>query len=120
MRLALAVALAVVAAGPSLAANGPGAPSLPVQRVAPQDTGRCEADLVLTDIRLRQTTERLSATARAPMAERCGVFREHIQVMRRATDVFRRCTPGHHGRENVAHMQGSIADWREIIDRNCR
>jgi hypothetical protein len=120
MRLAVAVALAALAAGPTLAAKGPGAPALPVQRVAPQDTGRCEADLALTEIRLRQATERLSATARAPIAQRCGVFREHVQVMRRATDVFRRCTPGQPGRENVAHMQGSIADWREIIDRNCR
>lgn len=120
MRLVVAIALAVLAAGPSHAAKGQGAPSLPVQRVAPQDTGRCEADLVLTDIRLRQATERLSATARAPMAQRCPVFREHVLVMRRATDVFRRCTPGQHGRENVAHMQGSIVDWNEIIARNCR
>jgi hypothetical protein len=120
MRLVLVFALAAFAAGPALAAKDTSAPALPVQRIAPQDTGRCEADLVLTDIRLRQATERLTATARAPMARRCGVFRDHVLVMRRATDVFRRCTPGRHGHENVAHMRASIVDWNEIIARNCR
>jgi hypothetical protein len=40
--------------------------------------------------------------------------------MRDSACVFRRCTTGHHGRENVAQMNASIADWQEIIARTCR
>ena len=97
--------LALAAAGPAMAG---------------QDTGRCEADLTLTDIRLRQATERLAATRTAPVPQRCTVFRSHVGVMQAAADVFRRCTQGRHRQENVGQMEGSIADWNEIIARNCR
>jgi hypothetical protein len=34
--------------------------------------------------------------------------------------MFARCTTGRHRQENVGQIAGSIADWREIIQRNCR
>jgi hypothetical protein len=40
--------------------------------------------------------------------------------MRDSACIFSRCTTGHHGRENVAQMNASIADWQEIIARRCR
>jgi hypothetical protein len=80
----------------------------------------CAAELVLTEIRQRQMTERLAAVRTAPRPEQCRVFHDHVRTMADAACVFHRCTTGHHRRENVAQMQGSIADWREIIARNCR
>ncbi len=80
----------------------------------------CAAELTLTEIRQRQMTDRLAAVRSAPRAEQCRVFRDHVRMMADAACVFHRCTTGHHRGENVAHMQGSIADWNEIIARNCR
>lgn len=80
----------------------------------------CARELVLTDIRLREASQRLAAIRSAPRAQQCPVFRRHIGVMRDSACIFSRCTTGHHGRENVAQMNASIADWQEIIARNCR
>ncbi|MDP2801703.1 MAG: hypothetical protein Q8O26_07445 [Phreatobacter sp.] len=108
----------VITAWPARAGGSAGTPAL--LALASQDTGRCEADLVLTEIRLRQTTERLAATQSAPVPQRCTVFRSHVEVMRRASLVFGRCTHGRHRQENIGQMEGSIVDWNEIIARNCR
>lgn len=102
MRPALLLAAVPLASGPTLA------------------EGSCDGDLAVMEIRLREASDRLTETARAPMARRCPVFRDHVRVMQAASDTFRRCTSGFHARENIAQMQGSIADWNEIIDRHCR
>lgn len=80
----------------------------------------CEGDLAATEIRLREASARLQATRTAPVPQRCAAYRDHVRVMQAASDTFRRCTSGFHARENIAQMQGSIADWREIIGRTCR
>ncbi|MCZ8314500.1 hypothetical protein [Phreatobacter sp.] len=102
MRRALLLAAVLLASGPAVAAE------------------TCDGDLAVMEIRLREASARLSETTRAPMARRCPVFRDHVRVMQAASDTFRRCTSGFHARENIAQIQGSIADWNEIIDRNCR
>jgi hypothetical protein len=80
----------------------------------------CARDLSSTDSRLRQTLTRLNESRSAPMGERCEIFRRHVQVMQQAAAVFDRCTSGRSRQENVGQMLGSIADWRDIIARNCR
>lgn len=104
--------LALVLAAPALL---PGGPSL-----ARPGSDRCERELALTEIRLRETSERLRRTRTATAPHRCAALRDHVRIMGRAAETFRRCTSGHHARENVAQMQGSIADVREIIARTCR
>ncbi|WP_439576109.1 hypothetical protein [Phreatobacter sp.] len=80
----------------------------------------CARDLSATDTRLKATLRRLETTRSSPIAQRCSVFRDHIRVMQQAAVVFERCTTGRHRQENVGQMIGSIADWREIVARNCR
>jgi hypothetical protein len=80
----------------------------------------CARELVLTEIHQREASARLAAVRTAPRRQQCAVFRRHVRVMRDSACVFRRCTTGHHGRENVAQMNASIADWQEIIARTCR
>jgi hypothetical protein len=82
--------------------------------------GSCPAELATTDQRLRATLQRLETVRSAPLPRRCAVFRQHVAVMREASATFRRCTTGRHRDENVGQMEGSIADWQEIISRNCR
>ncbi|MDP3545204.1 MAG: hypothetical protein Q8S29_03410 [Phreatobacter sp.] len=80
----------------------------------------CARELVLTEIRLREASARLASVRSAPRQQQCAVFRRHVRVMRDSACIFRRCMSGHHARENAAQMDGSIADWHEIIARNCR
>jgi len=80
----------------------------------------CAPELALTEIRQREASARLSAVRSAPLPQQCAVFRQHVSVMRDSACIFSRCTTGHHGRENVAQMNASIADWQEIIARRCR
>ncbi|KAF0127505.1 MAG: hypothetical protein FD152_2511 [Xanthobacteraceae bacterium] len=80
----------------------------------------CTRELVLTEIRLREASARLAAVQSAPRPRQCAAFRQHVRVMRASACIFSRCTTGHHGRENVAQMNASMADWQEIIARRCR
>ncbi|QCK88057.1 hypothetical protein E8L99_21000 [Phreatobacter aquaticus] len=93
---------------------------IPIPVSANPDSDYCAGELVLTEIRLRQTLERLRATNTAPMPQRCAVFREHIRVMSGAARIYGQCMRGHARGENVGQMQGSVADFREIVARNCR
>lgn len=108
----LLLALALVGAGlaPATAA--------PAQTAAA--SAFCARDLSATEARLKATLRRLDATRSAPMAARCLAFRDHIRVMQQAAIVFDRCTTGRHREENVGQMLGSIADWRAVVNRNCR
>ena len=80
----------------------------------------CTRDLSSTESRLRQALARLTENRNAPIPQRCEIFRRHVQVMQHAAMVYDRCTTGRTRQENVGQMLGSIADWREIIARNCR
>lgn len=106
--LGLALIGAVLAAGTPAAAQAGAASAF------------CARDLSATDARLKATLRRLQATRSSPMAARCVAFRDHIRIMQQAAIVFDRCTTGRHRQENVGQMLGSIADWREIVARNCR
>jgi hypothetical protein len=90
-----------------------------VATVPAHGAGICDAELVVAEIRLREASDRLAAMDRSS-PRRCAVFRDHVRVMQAARDTFQRCTSGFHARETIAQMQGSIADWQEIIARTCR
>lgn len=109
----LALALTALSSAPFLIAQ-------PLAASPAATEAFCARDLAATDVRLRQAQARLDASRSAPMAQRCEVFRGHVRAMQQAAVVFNRCTSGRHRQENVGQMLGSIADWREIIARNCR
>ncbi len=113
------LALAIISPASFLVPPAIAQGSCPAVRGAP-GSDACTRELVLTEFRQREATARLAAVRTAPRPQQCAVFRRHIRVLRDSACVFRRCTTGHHGRENVAQMNASMADWQEIIARNCR
>ena len=51
----------------------------------------------------------------APQA-RCTAWRRQIEVMQTAKDVFARCAVADARTENVNQLDGSIAEFRALID----
>jgi hypothetical protein len=86
---------------------------------APVDTPVCKRDLFQTDGALRTTHDRLSQVANGSQAEKCAEWRRHVGVLRKASEVFGRCTTGHDRSENVGQMDGSVADFLGIIKQRC-
>jgi hypothetical protein len=86
---------------------------------APLDSDVCKRDLFQTDGALRATHDRLSRVANGSQAEKCAEWRRHVTVLRKASEVFGRCTTGHDRSENVGQMDGSVADFLAIIKQRC-
>jgi hypothetical protein len=84
------------------------------------DSPQCRRDLSATDASLKATLRDLDRNKRGSPAQRCASYARHVEVMRKASGVFRQCATGRERAEDVDQMEGSIADFREIIARNCR
>lgn len=84
------------------------------------DTPQCRRDLASIDGSLSGSLRDLQRNKARAIPQRCAAFRRHVEVMRRASAVFRQCSTGRERAENVGQMEGSIADFREIIARTCR
>lgn len=103
----IAVALVLTAVVPTFAAASP-------------SEAFCARDLSATDTRLRHAQSRLDQTRDLPMILRCNAFRDQLRAMTQAASVFERCSTGRARSENVGQLVGSIADWRQVIARNCQ
>lgn len=79
----------------------------------------CREDLAAVDRSFTETLERLEKAKNAAQAEKCVVYRQHVEVMTRAREVFNRCQTGLTRRENVGQMNDSIEDFEELIRRRC-
>jgi hypothetical protein len=87
---------------------------------AAQVTPACRADLNTVDDSFAETLGRLDRAARAGDAEKCAAVDHHIQVMTSGRDVYLRCLPSDHDRnENVAQLNASIDDFL-VIRRNLK
>ncbi|MDP2354592.1 MAG: hypothetical protein Q8M31_00830 [Beijerinckiaceae bacterium] len=84
------------------------------------DTPQCRRDLATTEASFSATLRDLERNKSSVIAQRCPSFRRHVEVMRKASGVFRKCSTGRERQENVGQMDGSIADFLEIIARHCR
>ena len=83
------------------------------------DTPQCQRDLLMTDAALRKTMELLQGAGSDP-ANQCRVWRGHVVTLRKAGEVFARCTTGRERSENVGQMNGSAADFEELIRQRCK
>ncbi len=83
------------------------------------DVDTCKRDLFQTDGALRATRDRLGKVASGSPAEKCAEWRRHVTVLRRASGVFARCTSGRERAENVGQMDGSVADFTDVIRSRC-
>jgi hypothetical protein len=79
----------------------------------------CDDDLAANDLRFKQTIQRLDAVKTGTRTEQCAAYRSHVQIMQRGRETFSRCTTGLAQRENVGQMHDSIADFQDLIRRQC-
>jgi hypothetical protein len=83
--------------------------------LAQQPTAACRMELAQVDDSFDETQARLNKAANADQAEKCAAVAHHIDVMSKAVDVYTRCLPaGHDKSENLAQLNASIADFRDI------
>jgi hypothetical protein len=114
MRRAPRLVHALALSGTLLAGGGAG-----TARAGFVDTPQCQRDLLMTDAALRKTMELLQG-AGADQANQCRVWRGHVGTLRKAREVFARCTTGRERAENVGQMEGSAADFEELIRQRCK
>jgi hypothetical protein len=89
--------------------------------LAPAPAGAdCRDDLKAVDKSFEKTLERLEKVKDGTPAQKCPVYRQHVEVMTKARGVFQRCNTGTTQRENVGQMNDSIEDFQELIRRTCR
>jgi hypothetical protein len=84
------------------------------------DTPQCRRDLAATETSLSATLRDLDRNKAGSVAQRCASYRRHVEVMRKASAVYRQCSTGRERAENVGQMDGSIADFQDIIARRCQ
>jgi hypothetical protein len=80
----------------------------------------CRDDLKAVDKSFEETLERLEKVETGTPAQKCPVYRRHVEVMTKARGVFQRCNTGTTQRENVGQMSDSIEDFQGLIRRTCR
>lgn len=96
------------------------AASVPAASAGYVDTPQCRRDLAATETSLAATLRDLNRNKSGSPAQRCASWRRHVEVMRNASVVYRQCSTGRERQENVGQMDGSIADFLEVVARNCR
>lgn len=104
----MALILAAVAAGPAFAQGRAGAPAT------------CQRDLFQNEGGMRRELSRLQAAGNADQATQCRVWREHVSFLQGARSVFATCLSGRQREENVAQMDGSIAEYRVLLANRCK
>ena len=105
-----ALAFFAACAAPTVALAAAQQARLPQQAAAPQ----CSRELASVD---RSFADAMLDLRRGDAPEaKCGVWRRQIEVMKKASDVFARCTADEAREINLSQMEGSIADFRALID----
>ncbi len=84
------------------------------------DTPQCRRSLAVTEASFSTTLRDLDRSKKGSIAQRCAAYRRHVEVMRKASGVFRQCSTGREQQENVGQMDASIADFRHIIAQRCK
>jgi hypothetical protein len=92
----------------------------PAAAMAQARSAACQRDLLVTDSTLREAMQRLEAAGGASDADKCTVYRSHLETMRKASAVFARCTTGREREENVGQMNASVADFEALIRARCQ
>jgi hypothetical protein len=89
---------------------------------AQQPAPTCRTDLAAVEDSFDETLARLEKAGRADQAEKCAAVAHHLDVMSKARTVYVRCLPpGHDREENIAQINATIADFRDIqANLKCR
>ncbi|NEU10779.1 hypothetical protein G3T14_01360 [Methylobacterium sp. BTF04] len=101
----------------SLAACGIGLAISPVQ-AGPSDVA-CARDVLVASSMQRQALDQLEQ-AGGDDADRCRVWRRHVETMRRVASVYGRCLSGADRSERLAQVQSSEKEFSGLIRVRCK
>ena len=88
------------------------------QAAAVGDNQQCVRDLAGVDRSFADAMRDLQRNAASDA--RCTSWRRQIDVMKKASDVFARCTVDEARTTAIRQMEGSISDFRDMItDAKC-
>jgi hypothetical protein len=88
---------------------------MPAVAAGQQPTQLCIADLNGVDESMDETQARLKEAGTGDLAKKCAAVAHHIEVMRKAVEVYLRCQPAGHDRdETLGQINGTISDFRDI------
>jgi hypothetical protein len=114
----VAFAAALMLAVPASAAPSTGARKTSAPHPAPaSDTSagnQCPNELASVDKAFADAMRDLQRNGSAP--GRCTSWRRQIDVMKKASDVFARCIQNEARDNAISQMDGSISDFRAMID----
>jgi hypothetical protein len=79
----------------------------------------CKRDLFMADAALQASFRRLEDVG-SKEADRCRVWRQHVDTMRKSGEVFGRCATGAQRSEKLAQLGGSTADFQRLIGERCK
>lgn len=83
-------------------------------------TPECQRDLLVADSDIRASQTRLGDKATAATKDLCPLWRQHVDVARKASSTYRRCLTGTDQRVRVADTNASIADFEQALKSSCR
>ena len=87
----------------------------PALAVAQQPAAACRTDLAAVDSSFEETLARLQKAGSGDQSAKCAAVAHHIEVMGNARDVYLRCLPpGHDRNENIAQLNASMSDFRDM------
>ncbi len=79
----------------------------------------CARDVLVANSMQRQAIDQLEQ-ADGDDANRCRVWRRHVETMRRVASVYGRCLSGAERAAKLAEVQTSEKDFSGIIQTRCR
>ena len=80
----------------------------------------CARDLFQIEGGFRQQQGRLSSVADSDQAAQCRVWREHVTFLQKARALFVSCQQGAKREQNVAEMDGTLAEYRALLADRCK
>lgn len=100
---AVGVILALAASGSAVAAGA----------------GTCGRDLFMAEASLRQTADRLERAGEA-QADRCRVWRLHVDTLRKVAGTYDRCLDARGRAEKAAPLKTMAGEFDGLIRERCR
>lgn len=79
----------------------------------------CARDAIVAASMQRQAIDQLEQ-AGGDEADRCRVWRRHVETMRRVAGVYGRCLSGAERNERLGQVQGSEKEFSGLIRSRCR
>ncbi|MBX9933804.1 MAG: hypothetical protein K2Y56_20170 [Methylobacterium sp.] len=79
----------------------------------------CARDVLVASSMQRQAIEQLEQTG-SDDADRCRVWRRHVETMRRVSSVYGRCLTGTERSARLAEVQGSEKEFSGLVRSRCK